>query len=112
MCRAALSSCVEIIDPLQHPYYFEWIANSKESTIFHSPQWAMLLNESYRYRPRYFTLNRGERIIGCLPIIEVDSFVTGKRGVSVSFSDYCHSIVSDESDFALLLQSVLDYGRI
>ncbi|UPU37038.1 GNAT family N-acetyltransferase [Geomonas paludis] len=71
----------------------------------------MLLKESYRYRPRYFTLNQGGQIRGCLPIIEVDSVITGKRGVSVSFSDHCHSVVADEKDFNLLFQSVLDYGR-
>jgi len=48
----------------------------------------------------------------CLPVMEVDSLLTGRRGVSLSFSDYCEALVQDEEDFKLLYQTILEFGRM
>ncbi|HEY6011813.1 MAG TPA: GNAT family N-acetyltransferase [Nitrospirota bacterium] len=40
-----------------------------------------------------------------LPVMEVNSFLTGKRGVSLPFTDYCDPIVNDPND----LLNALDY---
>lgn len=111
MCSTKHSSEVRIIDPCNDAAYNEWIVSSRDCTIFHSPNWAKLLSESYRYRPRYFALYRDGEIKACLPVMEVNSLLTGSRGVSLSFSDYCQAIVADEDEFKLLFKSVLDYGQ-
>lgn len=111
--NAAISGpIIEVIDPSTDTAYGEWIARARNSSIFHSAQWAKLLQESYRYRPRYFVLKRAGEIKACLPVMEVDSFITGRRGVSLSFSDCCEAVVSDEIEFKLLLENVLAYGRL
>ena len=43
--------------------------------------------------------------------MEVDSFLTGKRGVSLPFTDYCEPIVSDGITFQELLNFVLEEGK-
>jgi len=43
--------------------------------------------------------------------MEVNSFFTGKRGVSLPFSDYCEPIINDEKHFRLVWDSAVQYGR-
>lgn len=102
---------VKLIDPLNDAGVSQWLERSWETTIFHSASWARVMAESYGYRPLYFMLYDSGACRGCLPVMEVDSVFTGKRGVCLSFSDYCGAIAEGVEDFSLLLQAVLDYGR-
>ncbi|HBA90117.1 MAG TPA: methicillin resistance protein [Geobacter sp.] len=102
---------VELIDPLKDKRLNDWLQGCNDTTIFHSSGWARVLAESYGYRPVYFTLYVSGNCRGCLPVMEVDSALTGKRGVCLSFSDYCGAIVESKQDFRLLLDAVLAYGR-
>lgn len=102
---------VKILNPCEDAAYKEWIVGRRESTIFHSPNWAKLLCESYGFRARYFALYECGEIKGCLPIMEVDSYLTGRRGVSLSFSDNCQAIVANEEEFRFLLEGAICYGR-
>ncbi|MEN8134267.1 MAG: GNAT family N-acetyltransferase [Thermodesulfobacteriota bacterium] len=43
--------------------------------------------------------------------MEVQSFITGKRGVSLPFSDYCEPIWETAEDAAQLLTCILSYGK-
>ena len=86
---------------LAHPDY----------SFFHSSAWARVLSESYGYKPLYFTIFDGDAISACLPIMEVNSFVTGKRGVSLPFTDYCEPLVSDPVQFEALLAYAKEYGK-
>ncbi|WP_026841435.1 lipid II:glycine glycyltransferase FemX [Citrifermentans bremense] len=102
---------VKLIDPLKDAGVSHWLERCRETTIFHSASWARLMVDSYGYHPLYFMLYDSGTCRGCLPVMEVDSVFTGKRGVCLSFADYCGAIVEGVDDFALLLQAVLDYGR-
>ncbi len=102
---------VKLINPLEDAGVSQWLEGCRQTTIFHSSSWARLIADSYGYRPLYFMLYDSGCCRGCLPVMEVDSVLTGKRGVCLSFSDYCGAIVEGGEDFALLLQAVLDYGR-
>jgi len=48
---------------------------------------------------------------GVIPIMEVNSFLTGKRGVSLPFTDYCDPIVNGDIQFKDLLDYVIEYGK-
>jgi hypothetical protein len=43
--------------------------------------------------------------------MEVNSFLTGKRGVSLPFTDYCEPIIDKDKDFADLFNSLIEYGK-
>jgi hypothetical protein len=45
-------------------------------------------------------------------VAEIDSFLTGKRGVSLPFSDYCMPLVSDPDQVRELTQAVSEFGAI
>ncbi len=43
--------------------------------------------------------------------MEVNSFLTGKRGVSLPFTDYCQPILSDKTDFQEIIDDLITYGK-
>ncbi len=106
------SQRVDIVDPLQSTELCDWLEDAKGSTIFHSTSWARVLAESYGYKPVCVVLSERGNCRGCLPVIEVDSAITGRRGVCVSFSDYCGALIESPGDFKLLFDNLLEYGRI
>lgn len=103
---------VDLIDPLKSAELGGWLEDAEGSTIFHSTNWARVLAECYGYHPVYLVLSEGGSCKGCLPVIEVDSAITGKRGVCVSFSDYCGALVQHRDHFKLLFDNLLEYGRV
>ncbi len=102
---------VRIVNPLEIPDWDDLISSHPNCSFFHSTAWARVLSESYGYKPLYFTIFEGKAISACLPVMEVDSFITGKRGVSLPFSDYCDPILTEEVDFRELFGSVIDHGK-
>jgi len=76
-----------------------WVAfvNSiPNANIFHHPAWIGLMAECYGYRPFVVALcdEKGEITAG-LPLMEVNSWLTGRRWVSLPFTDHCHPLSSD-----------------
>lgn len=79
---------VGVIDPLADGDYDEWLLEQPGATIFHTSKWARVLAESYGHRPCYLTLGpKPGRAV--LPLMEVASALTGRRGVSLPFTDFC-----------------------
>lgn len=103
----------EIIDPIAHPGWDTLIGSMPNHSFFLSSNWAAVLKESYSYRPLYFTRSEGqyEKPSVIIPVMEVDSFLTGKRGVSIPFTDYCEPIAQDEDGFSSTFDEVVQYGR-
>ena len=60
------------------------------ATIFHHPAWMNVLTECYGYHPFVVAVcdERGEIQAG-LPMMEVNSSLTGRRWISLPFSDHC-----------------------
>lgn len=103
---------VAVVNPLKQADWNGLLLGSGQSTIFHSANWARLLSDSYGYRPAYFTLAQEGVFRGCLPIMEVNSVLTGRRGVCLSFSDACGALAEGTEEFQLLFDSVLELGRM
>ncbi|NIO21381.1 MAG: GNAT family N-acetyltransferase [Candidatus Aenigmarchaeota archaeon] len=106
-----MSNEFKIVNPNDYPGWNEMISVFPDATIFHTSNWAKVLAESYGYRPRYFCSFKGQELTGALPVMEVKSFLTGKRGVSLPFSDFCEPLVSEHDQFQELLQKAVEYGK-
>ncbi len=102
---------LQIIDPTQYPGWDELILANPNHSFFHSSAWAKVLHESYGYTPLYFTTLEEDRIKALIPIMEVDSLLTGKRGVSLPFTDYCEPIIDGNVRCQDFLHHVIEYGR-
>ena len=102
---------IDIIDPTQFPDWDSLILRHSEASFFHSAAWAMVLQRAYGFRPLYFTIFEGGLLSACLPVMEIDSFLTGRRGVSLPFSDYCEPLASSPEEFQELFTEATEYGK-
>jgi len=100
-----------IINPLQYPSWNELLLTNPGHSFFHTSNWASVLSESYHYTPRYFVDIQSDKLTALIPIMEVNSMVTGKRGVSLPFTDYCDPIMSDQAVFDDVMASLITYGK-
>lgn len=91
-------SCLYQLDPLRDPRWAELICRHPDASIFHSPQWLGALHRAYGYRPFVLTSSApGVPLSDGLPFCEVNSWLTGRRLVSVPFSDHCEPLLSEDS---------------
>jgi CelD/BcsL family acetyltransferase involved in cellulose biosynthesis len=77
----------------------------------HSGGWAETLIASYRFQPLYLVAETGGVVCGALPLMEVDSLWTGRRGVSLPFSDACDVLAASEEVGNALLRAAVDISR-
>ena len=73
-----------------------------DATIFHSSAWARVLAETYGHRPFYLQARYGPKTVMLLPLMEVASSITGRRGVSLPFSDFCQPLFFGEGDMGAM----------
>ncbi len=102
---------IQIIDPQQYPGWDELVRESENPSLFHTSMWCRVLRESYGYKPCYFVLIDGSRLSFSLPLIEIRSILTGARGVSLPFTDYCEPIVSAGIRWQGIFDQVKDFGK-
>lgn len=100
----------QIVDPTRYPGWDDLILSSGKYSFFHSSAWAKVLSESYGYRPLFFTLFHHDRLLSLIPVMEVRSILTGRRGVSLPFSDDCEPILHNKEHFETLLNDIIQYG--
>lgn len=80
---------VHIIDPCTSAEWMDFIGNHPDAGIFHHPAWMKMLRDVYYYRIFAVCLKSGKQIRAGIPFADVQSFLTGKRWVSLPFSDQC-----------------------
>jgi hypothetical protein len=100
---------IQIINPLEYNGWDDLIISKPEYSFFHTSAWAKVLNESYGYIPRYLSIINRQNIQFFLPIMEINSAFTGKRGISLPFTDYC-SPLFDES-YQISWDYLIDFCR-
>jgi len=81
------------------------------ATIFHTAAWARVLANTYGYTPLYFRAGDPDKPTALLPLMEVDSWLTGRRGVSLPFTDECEPFCANAELFQALSDTVLTLGR-
>jgi len=106
-----MNPALQIIDPTRRPDWDDLLLSGNKYSFFHSSAWATVLSESYRYRPLFFTLFYHDRLLGLIPLMEVRSILTGRRGVSLPFTDECEPIIDQEGHFDSLMNHIIDYGK-
>ncbi len=101
----------KIVNPLDQPGWDDLLMTHKESTIFHTVAWARVLYESYGYDPTYITITDGPDLLALIPLMDVRSFLTGRRGVSLPFTDCCDPLMMDDAPFPEIIDDLIEYGR-
>lgn len=102
---------LQILNPLDEPGWDDLLRNSGDSSFFHTSGWARVLVQSYGYKPVYFVALDGGRLSLLVPYMDIPSLLTGRRGVSLPFSDYCDPYASDNSLIGEVMPATIDYGK-
>src|SRR5215470_3524849 len=93
------------IDPLRDPRWAEMVERHPRASVFHSPGWLEALRRTYGYEPVAYTTSapRSDLING-LVVCRVRSPLTGRRIVSLPFSDHCEALVDRAEELECLLE--------
>lgn len=95
------------IDPLQDVRWPQFLERHDQATLFHSTEWLDALQRTYGYRPSALTTSApGESLTNALVVCHVRSWLTGRRLVSVPFSDHCTPLIDSEEELGWLLSSL------
>jgi FemAB-related protein (PEP-CTERM system-associated) len=74
------------------------IAQEMKQTLYYTSAWLDLITELYGYSPIPLTsTNASGQVTGFLPLCFIQSLVTGRRLVSLPFSDHCPLLAADEA---------------
>lgn len=103
-------------DPLNDVRWDLFVNEDPRSSVFHTRAWFLALNRTYKYEPLGFTnAAPGEPIRNAVVFCRVKSWLTGKRLVSLPFSDHCEPLVESVEQLTALLapaRKELDEGQI
>jgi hypothetical protein len=90
---------IQIADPTRIQEWDEdLLSQHPQASPFHGANWARVLQSTYGYLPRFVILKAPDhqrRLL--LPLMEVRSWLTGVRGVSLPFTDECRILTTDDS---------------
>ena len=102
---------IKTIDPNGYANWDAFVLERPHYSVFQSTAWARVLSDTYRYKPLYFSVMNGRNPVASLPVMEVRSLLTGSRGVSLPFSDYCSPIADDRNQMEHLVNRAVEYGK-
>lgn len=101
---------------LNNPFSQDWIdfINSNAgATIFHHPAWLRLLVECYGYQPFVLGLrDENDKYRAGIPMMDIKSPITGRRWVSLPFSDFCSPLFENDSDHGQIIESLLSLAKV
>ncbi len=100
-----------VVDPLEYPGWDSLLAAHPQASIFHGTGWARVLRQTYGHTPVYICRFDGQQLAGLLPVMEVSSRWTGRRGVSLPFTDFCPALKARDQDGRALYETAMDSGR-
>jgi len=102
----------QTIDPLQDPRWGKFLEGHPRASVFHSAAWLEALQRTYGYQPVVFTTSPPDQDLrDGLVFCRVDSWLTGRRLVSLPFSDHCESLQGDRASGNALLKFICEYSR-
>jgi hypothetical protein len=92
------------VDPLRDPRWNTLVETHPYGSVFHSRPWLMALHACYGYEPLVVTSSGpGLPIQNGLLFCRVNSWLTGRRYVSLPFSDHCEPLVNHPEELDDLL---------
>jgi Acetyltransferase (GNAT) domain len=97
------------IDPTKDTRWDELLQRHPASSVFHTSRWLEALRQTYGYEPVAFTTSApGAPLENGIPFCQVSSWLSGRRLVSLPFSDHCAPMVENVEQLNDLLTSLQD----
>lgn len=102
---------MRIYDPVHNPGWDHLIALHRDAGCFHTSAWAKVLRQTYNHHPFYLRFSHGRRLAALIPLMEVRSPFTGRRGVCLPFSDACEPLIFDQDAVDSVRDRVISFAR-
>ena len=103
------------IDPLSDPCWDLLVQNHPRASVFHSTNWLQALRAVYGYKTvAVTTCLPGTPLTNAIVFCDVQSWLTGRRFVSVPFSDHCEPLIDrpdDLDDMLLHMKQHVDNAK-
>ena len=100
-----------VINPLEIENWNNLLASTPGYSFFHTDHWSDVLIKSYRYTPLYLCTRSNDSFISLMPLMEVSSPLTGKRGVCLPFTDTCEPVSENGQCFRRLIDEAVMLGK-
>lgn len=100
------------LNPLRDSRWEHLVGRHPLASIFHTREWLEALHRTYGYEPIVYTTSApSEELTNGMVFCRIDSWLTGKRLVSLPFSDHCEPLVDSKEERDFLTTSVIEVGR-
>ena len=94
------------VDPISDPLWRR-LVQERASSVFHSPEWMQVLVDTYKLQIDAYLLLDAQGVPRAgMPFCRIED-MTGKRLVTLPFSDYCDPLVDDAPQWELLAGKLL-----
>jgi hypothetical protein len=102
---------MHVLDPVHDPGWDAVVALHRDAGCFHTSAWAKVLHQTYKHHPFYLEFSRGRRLAALIPLMEVRSPFTGRRGVCLPFSDACEPLIFDPEAVGLVRDRLVRFAQ-
>jgi hypothetical protein len=102
---------VNFVSPLCDPEWDRLAASHPDYAFSHSSAWAKVLSKTYGHEPVYLRCSRHGELVALIPMMEVSSKLTGRRGVCLPFTDFCGPLVFAEGASAFAMDKLTEVAR-
>jgi Acetyltransferase (GNAT) domain len=99
------ATTVHTLDPLSDPRWDALSSRHPRASIFHQRAWLKALLRTYGYKPVVFTTSSpSSELENGLLFCQVNSWLTGRRLVSLPFSDHCEPLCDSTEEMRTLVR--------
>jgi len=106
---------VYTIDPLHDPRWPEFVGRHGSASVFHSVPWLEAIRRTYGYTPVvYTTSSPSSALSNGIALCQIKSWLTGRRMVSLPFSDHCEPLLDDTGSTEAIIRELkhaVDAGK-
>jgi hypothetical protein len=97
---------VRRFNPLENSNWDALLISRPDFSFFHSAAWLKVLTDGYGFVPQFFLV--GDAV---LPLIEVDSWLTGRKGIALPFTDECALLGVGADSFEKMFSAAVAFGK-
>lgn len=94
------------VNPLEHPDWDAALTRRPDFSFFHGAAWTRVLADTYGFVPVWQAEENA-----LLPLMEANSWLRGRRAISLPFTDECAPLSGADGHFRPLFQNVVALGR-
>lgn len=101
--RIASSGCY-FVDPISDLRWAALVKSHPRASVFHTRSWLIALRNAYGYEPLVATTCSPQQpLTNGVVFCQVKSWLTGRRLVSLPFSDHCEPLIDSQDELGAML---------